>query len=131
MFEYKGKKNHWLGHDGFKWEFEGKTVVIDPFKLEQNISDVDLVICTHEHFDHCDPQSLPKVVGGKTTIVASPSCKETLEQLGGKIVYLNAGDETNIEGIKIKAVPAYNINKFREPNKPFHPKEAGHIGVLV
>lgn len=131
MLEYKGKKIWFLGHDGFKWESEGKVIIIDPFQLAGDPGTADIVITSHEHGDHCSPEDLPKVVGGETTIVAPPSCKETLEKMGGKIIYLRPGDETDVEGVKIKAVPAYNTNKFREPNKPFHPKEAGHIGVLL
>lgn len=130
LFEYKGKKISWLGHDGFKWEHEGTVIITDPFKLTKDHK-ADIVITSHEHYDHCSPDDLPKVVGEETTIVAPPSCKETIEKVGAKAVYLKPGEETELEGIRIKAVPAYNINKFRSPGQPFHPKESGHIGVLV
>ncbi|MFX0114480.1 MAG: MBL fold metallo-hydrolase [Candidatus Hodarchaeota archaeon] len=131
MFEYNAKKICWLGHDGFRWEGAGKVIIIDPFQLSEDPGKADIVIATHEHFDHCSPDDLPKVVGENTTIVAPPSCKDQVEKLGATNVFLKPGDETEIAGIKIKAVPAYNINKFREPGQPFHPKEAEHIGVLV
>ncbi len=31
----------------------------------------------------------------------------------------------------IEAVPAYNLNKFREPGKVFHPKADGKVGYMV
>jgi len=40
------------------------------------------------------------------------------------------GDTLKVEGIEIKAVPAYNLNKFKSPGVPFHPKEAGHVGYV-
>ncbi|MFW9916846.1 MAG: MBL fold metallo-hydrolase [Candidatus Thorarchaeota archaeon] len=50
MLKYKGKKITWLGHDGFKWESDGKMVIIDPFKLTGNPGEADIVITSHEHF---------------------------------------------------------------------------------
>ncbi len=32
--------------------------------------------------------------------------------------------------LSIRAVPAYNLNKFRSPGVPFHPREQEHIGFI-
>ena len=80
LFEYNGKKICWLGHDGFQWEAAGKVIIIDPFQLSEDPGKADIVITTHEHFDHCSPDDLPKVVGENTTIVAPPSCKDQVEK---------------------------------------------------
>src|SRR3989338_4038147 len=35
------------------------------------------------------------------------------------------------QGITIETIPAYNINKFRAPNMPFHPKQDGRVGFII
>ncbi len=44
---------HWLGHDGFRID-AGKVVYIDPYGIEGG-PEADLILVTHEHFDHCSP----------------------------------------------------------------------------
>jgi L-ascorbate metabolism protein UlaG (beta-lactamase superfamily) len=41
------------------------------------------------------------------------------------------GDRLTVAGVEIEAVPAYNVNKFRSPGVPFHPREAEHVGYVV
>jgi L-ascorbate metabolism protein UlaG (beta-lactamase superfamily) len=36
-----------------------------------------------------------------------------------------------VDDVAIEAVPAYNINKFREPGRVFHPKEDGKLGFVL
>ncbi|GBC74786.1 hypothetical protein HRbin06_00093 [archaeon HR06] len=128
MYEYKGVKIRWLGHDGFIIQ-NGKKICIDPYEIR--ISEkVDILLITHEHFDHCSLKDIKKVCGENTIIFAIPSCK--LEGLKVKEVrYLKPGDKVSLDDIGIEAVPAYNVNKFRAPNQPFHPKEDGKLGYIV
>ena len=41
------------------------------------------------------------------------------------------GDKIEVGDISIELVPAYNLNKFREPGKVFHPKEDGKAGFVI
>ncbi len=132
MYEFNEIQIKWLGHDGFRWDYKGKSIIIDPFKLTEQPEKANIVICSHEHFDHCSPDDLPKVVDDSTTVIAPHICKDTLNKVGvKKTTFLNPGEETEVEGIKFKAFPAYNLTKFRSPGQPFHPKESNHISVLV
>ena len=55
-----------------------------------------------------------------------------IKKIGAKnVIYLKPGEKTETEEFKFEAFPAYNLNKFREPGKPFHPKESGHISIKV
>jgi L-ascorbate metabolism protein UlaG (beta-lactamase superfamily) len=36
-----------------------------------------------------------------------------------------------VAGVEVETVRAYNVNKFREPGVPFHPREADHVGYVV
>ena len=110
----------WLGHAGFKIKGE-KTVYIDPFKINDN-EPADIIIITHEHFDHLSPEDIKKIQTGRTIIVTTPDC---YSKVSGNVKTISPGQTLNVDGIKIEAVPAYNSNKN------FHPKQNGWMGVIV
>ncbi|MFZ5917545.1 MAG: MBL fold metallo-hydrolase [Chloroflexota bacterium] len=124
------KNIHWLGHDSFRIDTT-KTIYFDPWQLKEGLPQADLVLITHEHGDHCSPGDVAKIATEKTIIVTNAASAEKLAGLAGQVKIVKPGDSVSINGIKIEAVPAYNLNKFRSPGKPFHPKEAGHVGFVV
>lgn len=131
MFEYQGVKLTWLGHDGFRIQ-DGHVIYIDPFKIESGGPKADIILVSHEHFDHCNVEDLDKVASPNTIIVAHSQSKNELSKVKAKEVkVIKPGDKINIGDVSIEAVPAYNINKFREPGKVFHPKEDGKLGFIV
>jgi L-ascorbate metabolism protein UlaG (beta-lactamase superfamily) len=120
-----------LIHAAFKIKSD-KVIYIDPFNLPGDQEKGDLVFITHEHFDHFSIDDLRKICDEKTTIVASALCKDGLKDLTYKEVkYAQPNQEFEIEGIKIETIPAYNINKFREPGKVFHPKDEPRVGYAL
>lgn len=131
MFDYHGVKIGWLGHDSFIIK-NGKTVIIDPFKLQSAPGKADILLISHEHFDHLSPDDIKKVVNENTTIVTIPAVKKELSGLKVKeIRAAKPGDRVTIGDVTVELVPAYNLNKFREPGKVFHPKEDGKVGFVV
>jgi L-ascorbate metabolism protein UlaG (beta-lactamase superfamily) len=131
MLEYHGVKLSWLGHDGFRIR-DGKVIYVDPFKIEGGGPKADIVLVSHEHFDHCNVDDLKKIVTAETVIVAHSQSKDELSKLKLKeIKIVKPGDKINIGDITVEAVPAYNINKFSEPGKVFHPKEDGKVGFVL
>lgn len=124
-------KISWLGHDSFRIT-NGKTVIIDPFKVRPHPIKADILLISHEHFDHLSLDDIKKVSSEKTTIITIPAVKKELSGLkAGGIKTVKPGDKVNIGDVTVEAVPAYNLNKFREPGKPFHPKEDGKIGFVI
>ena len=113
------KDIHWLGHDTFKIVGE-KVIYTDPFKIK-NKDTADIILITHEHFDHCSPEDIKILQGPDTVIVATPDCAK---KLTGKVKTVKPGDKITVEGIKIEAVPSYNTNK------QFHPKGNNWVGYI-
>lgn len=131
MFEYEGIKIKWHGHDTFSI-VRGKTIVTDPYKLSKKI-DADLILVSHNHFDHLSNEDLKKIISQKTVIVTAKECIDMLQGIScKKIIGLEPGEEQTIDEIKIKAIPAYNITKINpDTKKPFHPKEDNKIGFFI
>lgn len=121
------EKLHWLGHDSFR--LDGPPVIyFDPWKLGKGQPTADIVLVSHEHGDHCSPADVKKVSGTQTVIVAN---KTAAPKLKGDVHVLHPGESLQVGEVTIEAVPAYNINKFRSPGVPFHPKPAQHNGYIV
>ena len=110
---------HWLGHDTFKIEGD-KIIYTDPFKIKKQDS-ADIILITHEHYDHCSPDDVKKVQGPDTVIVATPDCAG---KLTGKVMIVKPGDKITIKGIDIEAVSSYNTNK------QFHTKDRNWVGYI-
>jgi L-ascorbate metabolism protein UlaG (beta-lactamase superfamily) len=129
LWTYKGVGVHWLGHDGFVLT-GSKTVILDPFKAKGPYK-ADVLLISHEHFDHLSEDDIKRFASPATTIVAPKICEESLKAHGQEKVFVKPGAKVEVKGVKIEAIPAYNLNKFREPGKVFHPKDDGRVGYIV
>jgi L-ascorbate metabolism protein UlaG (beta-lactamase superfamily) len=120
MIEDILKKIVWLGHDGFRID-ASKTVYIDPYQISDG-PEADLILITHEHFDHCSPDDVAKVQHSGSVIVTE---KDSATKLSGDVRVVKVGETLSIDNVKIEAVAAYNTNK------EFHPKSNGWLGFIV
>ncbi len=130
MLEFDGVRLHWLGHDGYKLTVEGKTVIyIDPYQISDshhNKNDADIILISHNHFDHLSMDDLRHLIGKNTTIVAAKECIEQLKNVGAaETKGVAPGDMLTVQGIPIETVAAYNTNKH------FHPKADGKVGFII
>ena len=118
-----------IGHSSLYFTFNGKVIYNDPvgekgvYKL---LPKADLILVSHDHFDHFDPDTIAAISTPKTRIVLTETCAGKL----GRGTVLKNGDKTTIDGIAIEAVPAYNIIHLRAPGQPFHPRGMGN-GYIV
>ena len=110
---------HWLGHDTFKIIGE-KVIYTDPFKLRKKDT-ADIILITHEHYDHCSPEDVKMLLGPDTVIVAPADCAK---KLSWDVKTVKPGDTLNIAGIEVEVVPSYNTNK------QFHPRTNDWVGYV-
>ncbi len=118
----------WKGHSSFSIKEEnGKVIYIDPYQLSGNLQKADVILITHSHYDHCSLEDIQKIVKDGTTIVVSADAQSKITRLDNEInmQIMEPGDEIEIKGIKVKAVPAYNINK------QFHEKDENWLGYVI
>jgi len=130
MFEYKGIKIKWLGHDSFNIAGNIR-IIIDPYKITKQ-EKADLVLISHNHFDHLSVDDLKNVSTKDTSIVAAKECIDMLKGFDFKEkIGISPGEERTVRGIKIKSIRAYNISKINpDTKKPFHPKEDNKVGFV-
>jgi L-ascorbate metabolism protein UlaG (beta-lactamase superfamily) len=119
---------HWLGHDSFRLDGD-VTLFIDPYKLPAEQPRADVVLVTHEHFDHLSLDDLQQIAGPDTVIVGPASVTAQVD--GHETVTVAAGDRLEVRGVPLQVVAAYNLDKFRSPGQPYHPREAGYVGYVV
>jgi L-ascorbate metabolism protein UlaG (beta-lactamase superfamily) len=109
-----------IGWDGFRIE-ASKTIYFDPYQIPDGPG-ADLILVTHEHFDHCSPEDVAKIQQSGSVVVTE---KDSAANLAGDVRVVKVGDTLEIDNVTIEAVPAYNINK------DFHPQSKGWLGFIV
>jgi L-ascorbate metabolism protein UlaG (beta-lactamase superfamily) len=119
-----------LGHGSLYFTFGGKVIHVDPFSAVADYSTLpkaDIILLAHEHMDHLDLKALNPVRTDKTIVVLPEVCAKQVE---GGLVMKN-GDVKTVGGLKIEAVPAYNIVHKRDTGQPFHPKDVGNGYIIT
>jgi L-ascorbate metabolism protein UlaG (beta-lactamase superfamily) len=118
-----------LGHASLMMVHGGKTIHIDPVSSEADygkLPEADLILMTHDHYDHLDLKAVSVIQNAATKIVGTP---DVAKQIPGVLILKN-GETKTVDGLKIEAVPAYNMKHMREPGQPYHPKGAGNGYIL-
>jgi L-ascorbate metabolism protein UlaG (beta-lactamase superfamily) len=114
------KNIRWLGHDGFMID-ASKTICIDPYQILTD-KKADLILITHDHFDHCSPEDIAKIQHEKSIVITE---KDSAKKLSGDVRTIKPGEVITIDNIRIEGVRAYNVNKN------FHPKTNDWLGFIV
>lgn len=109
----------------------GTVAYFDPFSLAaaEAARDADYVLITHAHYDHLSPEDYARVAGEKTVVVAPAGMAGEVAGLGAAATHLvRAGEKLELPGIRVEAVPAYNV----EPERlGMHPQANGWLGYVV
>lgn len=101
-----------LGHASFMIAFKEWVIYIDPFVIDDEPRKADLILITHDHYDHW--ANIKKLRKSATQVIGRCPEAEKIDEY----------EERDLGWVKIKALPAYNIGK------PFHPRGRG-VGFLI
>ena len=116
-----------LCHSSIKLNTE-KIIYFDPFRINENYHDADIIFITHDHYDHYSEEDIDKVEKTGTGIVAPEDLLAKLLKKGFQkenIITVKPNESYTVKNIKFTTIPAYNINK------QFHPKENKWVGYLI
>ena len=105
-----------------------KIIYIDPFKINKNYNDADIVFITHDHYDHYSEEDIDKVINENTTIIIPEELLTKLLRKGinkNAIITVEPNKNYMVQGIKFETISAYNTNTT------FHPKENGWVGYII
>lgn len=119
-----------IGHGTLMFVYKDKVVHMDPYGRLADYSKLpkaDLILVTHEHGDHLDTKAIKTIRQEQTKVVLTKACAG---KVAGGIVMKN-GDVRTVLGLKVEAVPAYNIVHKRSSGEPFHPKGRGNGYVVT
>jgi gluconolactonase len=119
-----------IGHGTLMFDFNSKIIHVDPVSREADYNELpkaDLILITHEHNDHLDTKAIDVLRKATTSIVLTEACAE---RVAGGIIMQN-GDVQTAEGMRIEAVPAYNIVHTRSNGQPFHPRGRGNGYIIT
>ena len=116
-----------LCHSSIKFEKE-QVIYFDPYKINEKYNDADIIFITHSHYDHFSEEDILKVKKEETKIVVpedlyNKSFKLKFDE--SNILIVKPNEEYEVNNIKFKTIPAYNVNKN------FHPKTNNWVGYII
>lgn len=104
-----------------------KIIYFDPYKIEEEVHDADLIFITHDHYDHYDVESIKKIMKDTTKIIIPDKMAPTvLMTFNSKnITGVLPNNNYELEGIPVETIPSYNTNK------EYHPKNNNWVGYII
>lgn len=119
-----------IGHGTLLFHFNERVIHVDPVSRYADYSKMpkaDIILVTHHHGDHLDKKTIEQIKTPNTDLILTETCAKEIQN---GIVMKN-GDVKTVKGIKVEAVPAYNIVHKRANGEPFHPKGVGNGYVIT
>lgn len=118
-----------IAHGTLMFAFDGKIIHVDPvgrYADYKRFPKADIILITHDHGDHLDGEVLKILSKENTDLVLTKACADKI----GKGVVMGNGDSKVVQGLKVEAVPAYNLIHMSSKGVPYHPKGRGN-GYVV
>jgi L-ascorbate metabolism protein UlaG (beta-lactamase superfamily) len=112
-----------------QFTFNGKVIDVDPVGQTADYSQLpkaDVILVTHPGADHLDPATIKTLSTDKTALLVCPHC--WMYDRDGSIM-IN-GETRTVDGLKIEAIPAYNIKGQLGNGKPNTSKGSAN-GYLI
>ena len=115
----------WFRQSAFRWLDDERTIYLDPWGTPAGAPPADLILITHAHFDHFQPDEIARLSGPSTKLVAP---RDVAAELTGDVTAVAPGQSHEVAGVRFTTVPAYNT---REEALAFHPKANRWVGYVL
>ena len=121
-----------INHATLSLQWKDRTIYVDPVggaKAFQGLPKPDLILVTDIHGDHFSKETLTELAGADTKLVCPAAVAEQLTpDLRNRATVLPNGQTGELLGIKIEAIPMYNLTAER---LKFHSKGRGNGYVVT
>ncbi|WP_134773564.1 MBL fold metallo-hydrolase [Ornithinimicrobium flavum] len=120
-----------LGHACLLVAAGGRRVLVDPgtFSDLEGVHDLDAVVITHQHPDHCDPARVPDLLGAnpRAQVLVEPQTAEVLARagLGSRTESMTAGGVVDLGGLTL--TPVGDLHAVIHP----YVARVGNLGVVL
>jgi L-ascorbate metabolism protein UlaG (beta-lactamase superfamily) len=124
-----------INHATVEVAHAGKVILVDPVAQGSysGLPAPDIILITDIHGDHLDPATVVKVKKADTRIVVPAAVEAKLAtstpKVTGAIVMANGGTQ-EVDGVRVEAVPMYNVKRGPSPGQLYHTKGRGN-GYIV
>lgn len=118
----------WFRQSALRWVDDERTIYIDPWGTDEDAPPADLILITHAHADHFQPEEIARLTktGAQRTQIVAPH--DVAAELSGEVTAVAPGESHQVAGVSFTTVPAYNT---REEALDFHPKSNRWVGYVL
>ena len=122
-----------INHATFVMTLDARVIYVDPVGGAEVFGDLkppDLILVTHIHGDHTSAETITTISTDTTLVLAPTTVVQMLgEGVPGQLIILANGETFERDGIRIEAIPAYNLTEERQR---FHPqgRDNGYVVTL-
>jgi len=115
----------WFRQSAMRFRGDGITVYIDPWGTTADDEPADVILITHAHFDHFQPEEIERLRKAGTKLVAP---HDVAKELSGDVMPVAPGESHEVGGVRFSTVPAYNVVEHR---LEAHPKANNWVGYVM
>jgi L-ascorbate metabolism protein UlaG (beta-lactamase superfamily) len=115
----------WFRQSALRWRDDERTIYIDPWGTPEEAPPADVILITHAHADHFQPDEIDRLSTRSTKLVAP---HDVARELRGDVTPVRPGESHEVGGVRFTTVPAYNVVEHR---LEAHPRENDWVGYVV
>lgn len=115
----------WFRQAAIRWIDDERTIYVDPWGVPTGAPPADVILITHAHFDHFQPDQIAMLSTTATRLVAP---HDVAAELTGHVTSVAPGESHEVAGLRFTTVPAYNVVEER---LEMHPRANRWVGYLL